>query len=66
MAALVNEDKLRRTLSRMLDENEFLSPYGIRALSRFYHPYVLNVRGQEYQVNYLPDGRLPDAAIIRP
>jgi mannosylglycerate hydrolase MGH1-like protein len=56
IAALVNEDRLRRILSRMLDENEFLSPYGIRALSRFHadHPYVVNVEGQEYRVNYLP------------
>ena len=40
----------------MLDENEFLSPYGIRALSRFHadHPYVINVAGQEYRVDYLP------------
>ena len=40
----------------MLDENEFLSPYGIRALSRYHaeHPYVFNVDGQEYRVNYLP------------
>ena len=40
----------------MLDENEFLSPYGIRALSRYHaeHPYVFNVSGQEYRVNYLP------------
>jgi hypothetical protein len=54
--ALVNPDKLRRILSRMLDENEFLSPYGIRALSRYHaeHPYVVNVGGQEYRVNYLP------------
>jgi hypothetical protein len=54
--ALVNESRLRRILSRMLDENEFLSPYGIRALSRYHaaHPYVFNVSGQEYQVNYLP------------
>jgi hypothetical protein len=54
--ALVNEDRLRRILSRMLDENEFLSPYGIRALSRYHaeHPYVFNVGGQEYRVNYLP------------
>jgi len=39
--ALVNEERLRRILSRMLDENEFLSPYGIRALSRYHaeHPY---------------------------
>ena len=40
----------------MLDENEFLSPYGIRALSRYHadHPYVFNVGGQDYRVNYLP------------
>jgi hypothetical protein len=54
--ALVNEDRLRRILSRMLDENEFLSPYGIRALSRYHaeHPYVIGVEGQEFRVNYLP------------
>jgi hypothetical protein len=56
IAALVNPDRLRRILTRMLDEKEFLSPYGIRALSRFHeqHPYVVNVEGQEYRVNYLP------------
>jgi hypothetical protein len=56
IAALVNEDRLRRILGHMLDENEFLSPYGIRALSRFHadHPYVFNVDGQEYRVNYIP------------
>ncbi len=56
IAALVNEDRLRRILTRMLDENEFLSPYGIRALSRHHekHPYVVHVEGQEYKVNYLP------------
>ncbi|HEY2120570.1 MAG TPA: hypothetical protein VGH37_15375 [Candidatus Acidoferrum sp.] len=56
MAALVNQDRLRRILTRMLDENEFLSPYGIRAISRFHadHPYVVQVGGQEYRVNYLP------------
>jgi Glycosyl hydrolase family 63 C-terminal domain len=54
--ALVDESRLRRILSRMLDENEFLSPYGIRALSRYHaeHPYVFSVQGQEYRVNYLP------------
>jgi hypothetical protein len=54
--ALVNPQRLRRILTRMLDENEFLSPYGIRALSRYHaeHPYVFNVNGQEYRVNYLP------------
>jgi hypothetical protein len=56
MAALVNENRLRRILTRMLDENEFLSPYGIRALSRYHeqHPFVVHVEGQEYRVNYLP------------
>jgi hypothetical protein len=54
--ALVNEHRLRRILSRMLDESEFLSPYGIRALSRYHadHPYSFWVDGQEYRVNYLP------------
>jgi hypothetical protein len=54
--ALVNPDRLRRILTKMLDENEFLSPYGIRALSRFHkdHPYVFHVDGQEHRVDYLP------------
>jgi hypothetical protein len=54
--AVVNPERLRRILSRMLDESEFLSPYGIRALSRYHkdHPYVLNAEGQEYRVSYLP------------
>jgi hypothetical protein len=54
--SLVNADKLRRILARMLDENEFLSPYGIRALSRYHseHPYVFTVHGQDYRVHYLP------------
>ena len=56
IAALVNEERLRRILTRMLDENEFLSPYGIRALSRFHldHPYVTEVRRERYEVKYLP------------
>ena len=54
--ALVKPERLRRILSRMLDEKEFLSPYGIRALSKYHdeHPYVFNVGGQDYRVNYLP------------
>jgi len=54
--ALVRPERLRRILGRMLDENEFLSPYGIRALSRYHaeHPYSFNVNGHEYRVNYLP------------
>jgi hypothetical protein len=54
--ALVNPERLRRILTRMLDEKEFFSPYGIRALSREHaeHPYVFTVNGQDYRVNYLP------------
>jgi hypothetical protein len=54
--ALLNEERLRRVLTKMLDENEFLSPHGIRSLSKFHeqHPYVFNVGGQEYRVDYLP------------
>jgi len=56
MSAALNEEKLRRVLTRMLDENEFFSPYGIRALSRFHaeHPYVFHVGGQAHTVSYLP------------
>jgi len=56
IVALVNPQRLRRMLTRMLDEDEFLSPHGIRALSRYHadHPYIFNVSGQEYRVNYLP------------
>jgi len=54
--ALVNPERLRRILTKMLDENEFLGPYGLRSLSRFHeqHPYVFHVNGQEYRVGYLP------------
>jgi len=56
LLAIMNEDKLRRVLARMLDESRFLSPYGIRSLSRHHleHPYVFTVHGQEYRVEYLP------------
>jgi hypothetical protein len=54
--ALVNPDRLRRILTKMLDENEFLGPYGIRSLSKFHdqHPFIFHVNGQEYRVDYLP------------
>jgi hypothetical protein len=56
IAALVNRERLTRILSHVLDENEFLSPYGIRALSRYHleHPYTFHVNGQENKVSYLP------------
>jgi hypothetical protein len=56
LGAILNETKLRRVLAKMLDENEFLSPYGIRSLSRYHadHPYVVRVGDQEYRVSYLP------------
>ena len=54
--ALVNPERLRRILTRMLDENEFLGPHGIRSISKFHerNPYVFHVDGQEYRVDYLP------------
>jgi hypothetical protein len=54
--SILNEDKLRRVLLRMLDEKEFLSPYGIRSISRYHldHPYTFNLAGQDYRVDYLP------------
>ena len=52
----MNEANLRRVLTIMLDESEFLSPYGIRALSRVYQeaPYTYRFGDQEYRVPYLP------------
>ena len=54
--AMVNPQRLRRILAKMLDENEFFGPYGIRSLSKFHekNPYVFHVQGQEYRVDYLP------------
>ncbi|MBB3181854.1 MGH1-like glycoside hydrolase domain-containing protein [Variovorax sp. Sphag1AA] len=56
MLSIVNQKKLRRILARMLDENEFFSPHGIRALSRVHrdHPYVFEHGGQSYTVAYVP------------
>jgi hypothetical protein len=56
MTSILNEANLRRVLAKMLDENEFLSEFGIRSLSRFHadHPYVFHTNGQEYRVSYLP------------
>jgi hypothetical protein len=56
IAALVTPERLRRILARVLDENEFLSPYGLRSISRYHHdhPYRFYVDGREYGVGYLP------------
>jgi len=54
--SLVNEDKLRRILARMLDEERFLGPHGIRSISRWHldHPYTFEVHGAEHRVQYEP------------
>jgi hypothetical protein len=56
LLSIVDADQLRRVLKVMLDENEFLSPYGIRALSQAHRdqPYVLGVNGANYTVRYDP------------
>ena len=54
--ALLNPDRLRRVLTKLLDEEEFLSRYGIRSVSKIHErqPYVFPVGGQDYRVDYLP------------
>jgi hypothetical protein len=56
LLSIVDRDQLRRVLKVMLDEREFLSPFGIRALSRIHRddPYVFAVNGAEYRVQYEP------------
>jgi hypothetical protein len=56
LLSLVNEDKLRRILARMLDEERFLGPHGIRSISRWHleHPYVFTVHGVDHAVRYEP------------
>ncbi len=56
LLAIADPEQLRRILKIMLDENEFLSPFGIRALSRVHrdHPYVFSANGAEYRVEYEP------------
>jgi hypothetical protein len=56
LLAVFNPQKLRRILERLLDEAEFLSPYGIRSLSRYHreHPYEMTVDGHTYRVDYEP------------
>jgi hypothetical protein len=54
--SLVNEEKLRRILARMLDEERFLGPHGIRSVSRWHldHPYAFSIDGTEHRVQYEP------------
>src|SRR3989337_2707358 len=56
LLSVVTPDRLRRVLELMLDEREFLSPYGIRALSQSHrdHPYALTVSGVQHRVDYEP------------
>jgi len=56
LMSVMNEQGLRRVLARMLDENEFLSPHGVRSVPRHHagHPFVLSVGGQVSRVAYLP------------
>jgi hypothetical protein len=54
--SIADKEQLRRALQYMLDENEFLSPYGIRGVSRYHrdHPYELEAGGQVHRVDYEP------------
>jgi len=56
LLSVCNKEKLERILVYLLDENEFLGPYGIRSVSRYHleHPFVFDLGGQEYKVQYLP------------
>jgi hypothetical protein len=56
LLAIPTRERLVRVLSHVLDENEFLSPYGVRSVSRVHkdHPYVLDVMGEQFRVEYTP------------
>jgi hypothetical protein len=56
LLALVDEGKLRRILTRMLDEDRFLGPHGIRSVSKWHeeHPYSIEIDGQTFEVRYEP------------
>lgn len=56
LLAIPTKDQLHRVLSYMLDEDEFLSPFGIRSLSKFHekNPFKLELSGEVYSVQYVP------------
>ena len=56
LLAIVNQEKLRQILQKLLDETEFLSPHGIRSVSKFHaeNPYIFEVARQQYRVDYEP------------
>ncbi|MBS0653681.1 MAG: glucosidase, partial [Verrucomicrobia bacterium] len=56
LLSILTEERLVSILKYMLDENEFLSPYGIRSVSKYHkdHPYTYTVNGKDYTVSYLP------------
>ena len=56
LMSVVRPDQLKRVLAYMLDESEFLSPYGLRSVSQFHrdHPYELAARGQTFRLDYEP------------
>lgn len=56
LLSLVSKERLVAILRRMLDEKEFLSPYGIRSLSKYHkdHPFTMEVNGETFKVEYLP------------
>ena len=56
LLSIVHRDKIAKLLARMLDENEFLSPHGIRSLSKYHkdHPFILPAQGVNHEVDYEP------------
>ncbi|MBI1189496.1 MAG: glucosidase [Tepidisphaera sp.] len=56
LLAIPTRERLQRVVTRLMDENEFLSPFGVRSVSKFHqaNPYVFYSQGQEFRVDYTP------------